>query len=129
MNSCNFVGALGRDWDVSSSNEGKTVANSSMAIKKYNNETTWINIVAFGKIAETLSQHTLKGSQLAIKSEVDINEYEGKYYTKFIINGFTFIGQKPSTQQQGFANQNQQQQQNHDTQNNNQNHGYQGYQG
>jgi len=49
MNSCNFVGALGKDWDVKNSQAGKAVAKNSMAIKKYNNETTWINITAFGK--------------------------------------------------------------------------------
>jgi single-strand DNA-binding protein len=111
MNSCNFVGGLGRDWDVTYSQAGKAVAKNSMAIKKYNNETTWINIIAFGKTAETLAQYTEKGSQLAIKSEVNVNQHEGKYYTNFIINGFTFIGSKkqPQQQSQGFQNQNQQQ--------------------
>jgi len=82
----------------------------------------WINITAFGKSAETLAQYTEKGSQLAIKSEVDINEYEGKYYTSFIINGFTFIGSKKQeqNQQQQAAGQMQQQQ--------NQGYGSQGFQ-
>lgn len=107
MNICAFVGTLGRDWEVSYSKEGKAIAKTSMAIKKYNNETTWINLTAFGKSAETLAQYTEKGSQLAVKTEVNINEHEGKYYTNFIINGFTFIGSKQQDNNQGFQNQQQ----------------------
>ena len=35
MNSCNFIGNLGKDWEVQESN-GKRRAKNSIAIRKYN---------------------------------------------------------------------------------------------
>lgn len=117
MNSCNFIGRLGKDWQTSYSSAGKCVAKNTMAVKKYNNETLWINIVSFGKQGETLSQHTGKGSELGISSSFESREYEKdgikKYFSEFIVNQFTFVGGKGQNQQnnqnQGYQNQGQQQ--------------------
>ena len=71
-----------------------------MAIKKYDKSTMWINIKSFGKQGEVLAQHTGRGSQLSIESELDINKYKEKWYTSFRINKFTFCGGKKQEQQQ-----------------------------
>ncbi len=100
MNLCCFVGALGKDWEKKETKSGTTIYSTSMAVKKYNNETLWINLKCFNKTGETLSQYTGKGSQLAVQTECDINEYEGKYYTSFIVGKFTFVGGKKKEGQQ-----------------------------
>lgn len=121
MNNCSFTGKLGKDWDVRYSSDGKCIAKNTMAVKKYNKETQWVNIVAFSKSGETLSQYTGKGSDLSICAEYSSQEYEKdgqkKYFHEFLINKFTFIGgraqnnQNQSTQnnQQGYQNQQQNQ--------------------
>ncbi len=93
MNSCTFTGVLGKDW-VKKEAGSTQIYNNSMAIKKYDKTTMWINIKSFGKQGEVLAQYTGKGSHLSIESEIDINEYQGKWYTSFKINKFTFCGGK-----------------------------------
>ena len=87
MNSCNFVGTLGRDWE----NKGKLHKNS-LAVRKYDKTTLWVPLIAFGKTAEILEKHTTKGQCIGVSGELDINEYEGKYYTSVIVNKFSFTG-------------------------------------
>lgn len=116
MNACNFTGNLGKPWDVSYTNDGKCVARNTMALKKYNGDTLWINITAFGKNGENLSKHTDKGAYLSILAEYDMREYEKdgqkKYFHSFNISKFTF-GPKnqQNNQNQGYQNQGQQQNQ------------------
>lgn len=109
MNSCNFVGNLGRDWEISYSKDGKAVAKNSLAVKKYKDGTNWLPLVAFGARGENLEKYTNKGSQLAVQCEVDINPYEKdgekKTFTSFIVNQFTFIGSKGGDNQGGGGGQ------------------------
>ncbi len=134
MNSCNFTGRLGNDWEVQYSQAGKAVAKNSMALRKYNGDSVWINLVAFSDRGENVAKFSQKGSMLSIQCSVDVSEYEKEgrkiYYTNFIIDNFTLVEKKTrptasATQQNqgGFQNTQGQaptQQQNNGNQNNNQ---------
>lgn len=104
MNSCNFVGVLGRDWEIKYAASGKAVGKNSMAIRMGKDKTTWINLVCFEKAAEMLSQHTSKGTYLGITSEFVANEYEKdgvkKIWPEFIVRNITFCGKGNGSQQQ-----------------------------
>lgn len=100
MNVCCFTGTLGKDWEVQYSSAGKPRAKNSMAIRKYNGETLWINLVMFSeKRIQALTNNTGKGDKLSVSTNLDINEHEGKYYHTFIINDFTFCGSRSDNQQ------------------------------
>ncbi len=98
MNSCNFVGNLGRDFEIAYTQDGKAVAKNSMAVRKFNGDTLWINIIAFGKRAETLAKYTAKGANLGIQTSLDISTYEKEgrkqYYYSFVIENFTLTGKQ-----------------------------------
>ena len=121
MNSCNFVGKLGRDWETTYTQDGKAIAKNSLAVRKFNGDTIWVNLIVFGKRAETVAQYTEKGKSLAVETNFDPSEYEKdgvkKYFTNFIVNNFTLISdggqqnqnQRPQQNQGYQGNQNQQQ--------------------
>ena len=118
MNSCNFVGKLGRDWETTYTQDGKAIAKNSLAVRKFNGDTIWVNLIVFGKRAETVAQYTEKGKSLAVETNFDPSEYEKdgvkKYFTNFIVNNFTLIsdgdqqqpqqGYQPQGNQQGYQN-------------------------
>ena len=128
MNSCNFVGKLGRDWETTYTQDGKPIAKNSLAVRKFNGDTIWVNLIVFGKRAETVAQYTGKGKSLAVETNFDPSEYEKdgvkKYFTNFIVNNFTLIS---DGQQQGQQNQRPQQNQGYQGNQNQQQpqHGYQ----
>lgn len=128
MNSCNFVGKLGRDWETTYTQDGKPIAKNSLAVRKFNGDTIWVNLIVFGKRAETVAQYTGKGKSLAVETNFDPSEYEKdgvkKYFTNFIVNNFTLIS---DGQQQGQQNQRPQQNQGYQG-NQNQQQPQQGYQ-
>ena len=74
LNSCNFIGRLGRDPEVKYANSGAAIVNFSIACgDDYKDksgqkveQTNWINVVAFGKLAEIIGQWVKKGSQVYI---------------------------------------------------------------
>lgn len=99
-------------WYQNSKNEKTAVGKFTLAIKdNYGNEkddVTFIQFTIFGKQAETLSQYTVKGSQLLVNATVRNSSYTKKsgkeknedsttiYQTNFIVNGFEFLGNPKS---------------------------------
>lgn len=106
MNSCNFTGRLGKDWEVQYSQAGKAVAKNSMTLRKYNGDSVWINLVAFSDRGENVAKFTQKGSMLSVQCSVDVSEYEKEgrknYFTNFIIDNFTLVEKKQDSQQGQF---------------------------
>jgi single-strand DNA-binding protein len=110
LNQCNFIGRLGKEPEVRFMPSGDAVANFSIAIgsswkdknsgeKRENTE--WVNIVAFGKLAEICGEFLVKGTQVHVTSKVKTEKYtdkEGieKYATKFIAESVQMLGSKPS---------------------------------
>ncbi|MDU3723917.1 MAG: single-stranded DNA-binding protein, partial [Clostridium celatum] len=69
-------------------------------------ETDFIKCVAFGKIAETIAQYVLKGRQVAITGSIRTGSYENNagnkiYTTDVVLDGFEFIGNSNSSNNQG----------------------------
>lgn len=78
-------------------------------------ETDFINILAFGKTAETLCQYLKKGDQVALEGRIQTGSYEKEgvriYTTEVVVERFTFIGNSKNegnkgTQSTGSAGQN-----------------------
>lgn len=125
MNVTNFIGRLGRDWELKYSGGGNAYAKNSLAVRRSfkdkqsgEYETDWVPITAFGKTAETLANYTNKGSSLAVEGSLQVTQTqneagENRTYYDVIINRFHFIDgdqQQQQSQQQGQVQQQPQQQ-------------------
>ena len=107
MNKCILFGNVGKDPEVRTLESGKKVAKFSLATNKsYTNhqgekitETSWHNIVLWGKLAELAEKYVKKGSSLIIEGEISYRSYENKdghtvYTTDIIGNALHFAGGK-----------------------------------
>lgn len=84
---------------------GTAVCRFTLAVNRpyKKDETDFINCVAFGKIAETIAQHVLKGRQVAITGSIRTGSYENNagnkiYTTDIALDGFEFIGNSNNNQ-------------------------------
>ena len=107
MNRVQLYGNVGADPDVKILQSGKTVAKFSLATNKsYTNstgekitETSWHNIVLWGKVAETASKYVKKGSSIILEGEISYRTYENKegqtvYVTEIVGKALHFVGSK-----------------------------------
>jgi single-strand DNA-binding protein len=107
MNKWIGIGRVGTDPEVKTLDSNKMVAKFSFAtIERYtqNNErkeeTTWHNIVVWGKLAEIAEKWVKKGNQLAIEGKVKTRSWDDKdghkkYITEIVADSFEMIGPKP----------------------------------
>ena len=82
MNKFLFTGNLGQDSEVKCTASGTAVLSFSVAVKYgYGDraKTTWVRCALFGKRAEgNLSQYLVKGAQVAVSGELELQEWEGQ---------------------------------------------------
>lgn len=116
MNKIILFGNVGKDPDSKQINS-KTVTKFSLATNKtYSNsagekitETSWHNIVFWGKIAETASKYVKKGMSLIIEGEISYRSYENQqgqtiYVTEIIGHNMHFVGNKPEEKAEHKSN-------------------------
>lgn len=108
MNKVTLYGFLGRDFELSKTNSGKTVAKNSLAITKRwinsnNNKeehTDWIPITLFDKSAENANTFFKKGDRFLCEGEINTYAYtddetnEKKYGFSVIVRNFHFTKSK-----------------------------------
>lgn len=83
-NEVQLIGNLGKDVDYREFENGGRLAKFSLATNEiYRNtkgekikETTWHNIIAWGKTAELMNELLEKGSEVAIKGKLVNSNYE-----------------------------------------------------
>ena len=107
MNNVTLVGRLSKDPDLRyTANKGTPVARFSIAvrnsIKNENGEygAYFINCIAFGKTAELISTHLIKGREIGVTGSLMTGSYEDKqgvkrYTTDVKVDTFDFIGIAP----------------------------------
>jgi len=90
MNTAIISGNLGRDPDLRFTANGKAVASFSVAAAsnyvKSNGEgkeiTDWLNVVCWGKLAESVGNTLTKGDNVLVKGRISTRSYEAKDGTK-----------------------------------------------
>ncbi len=101
-NSVQLIGRPGNDPEVRTVGNRKLARFSLATNDHYYNEnheletsTSWHNIVAWGKIAESVEKHVKKGKKIAIEGRLRTRVYEkdGKknYITEITVNEFMLI--------------------------------------
>lgn len=106
-NKVQLIGNLGGSPEVKNTESGKKLARFSIATNEiYRNangekikETTWHNIVAWGKVADIVEKFLNKGSEVAIEGKLISRSYtdkEGvkKYITEVQVNDLLMLGSK-----------------------------------
>lgn len=113
LNQCNFIGRVGKDPEIKYMANGTAVAGLSIACgeswKDKNTgekveKTEWINLTAFGKLAEIIGEYVKKGSKLYVSGKFKTDKYQAqdgtdRYSTKVIINNMQMLDSKPQAPQ------------------------------
>jgi single-strand DNA-binding protein len=104
-NSITMIGRLGQDPTQGSTNSGTDYANFSIAGKsvRQDDETLWMRVTVWGKLAEICGKHLHKGSEVAVFGSLKANSYqnkEGETITDKVINAdrVTFLGKKEDSE-------------------------------
>src|SRR5690606_6409450 len=100
-----LLGNLTRDVEMRTTASGQNVANFSLAVSRtwrgqdgqQNEQTSFINCVAWGKAGEIIAQYTSKGSPLLVSGRLDQRSYEDKDGNKrqaveVVVEDFNFTG-------------------------------------
>lgn len=106
-NHVQLIGRLGANIDVKKLDSGKAVGKVSLATNEvYKNqkgerveETTWHNLVVWGKNAEILEKYTEKGAEIGVSGKISNRSYvdkEGikKYITEIVVNEVLLLGDR-----------------------------------
>jgi single-strand DNA-binding protein len=84
LNKCCFIGRLGQDPETRHMPNGNAVTNISLAVgDDYKDkdgrkveQTEWVRISAFGKLAEVMAQYLKKGSKVYIEGKMKTRSYD-----------------------------------------------------
>ena len=100
-----LMGNLTRDIELRTTSNGQSVASFSLAVTRtwkdqsgtQQDQTSFINCVAWGKAGEILAQYVKKGSPLLVSGRLDQRSYEDKDGNKrqaveVVVEDFNFVG-------------------------------------
>ena len=100
-----LMGNLTRDVEQRTTSGGQSVASFSLAVTRswrsqdgqQQEQTSFINCVAWGKVGEIIAQYVKKGSPLLVSGRLDQRSYEDKDGNKrqaveVVVEDFNFIG-------------------------------------
>jgi len=116
FNKCIFAGRLTRDPELRNTPNGSPTCSFTLAVdrgfknKDGEKECDFINIVAWGKLAENAAAYLEKGKLALAEGRLQIRSYENKdglkvYVTEIIANDIKFLSPKENTQTQEQLNQ------------------------
>lgn len=107
VNKVILIGRLGKDPELKYTQSGRAVANFSLATDRSwkgqdgqkQRDTTWHNIVVWGKRAEVVKEYLAKGQQIYIEGRIDNRSYDDKegnkkYISEVVLEDFAFLGSK-----------------------------------
>jgi len=99
-----LMGNLTRDVEVRTTASGQSVANFSLAISRswrgqdgqQQDQTSFINCVAWGKVGDIIAQYVHKGSPLLVSGRLDQRSYQDKDGNKrsaveVVVEDFNFV--------------------------------------
>lgn len=100
-----LMGNLTRDVEVRTTASGQSVANFSLAVNRswrgqdgqQQDQTSFINCVAWGKVGDIIAQYVRKGSPLLVSGRLDQRSYQDKDGNKrsaveVVVEDFNFVG-------------------------------------
>jgi len=109
MNTVKLIGNVGNEVNVLTFENGKKASFSLATNETYTNKkneevknTTWHNVVAWGKVAEVCADLVRKGKLVSIEGKLNYRNYVNKenktvYVTEIIANKVTEVEAKPQS--------------------------------
>lgn len=101
MNKFIGIGNLTKSVEIRYTQQGLAVGTFTLAIKRETkeDETDFLNCVAYGKTAELVSKYLNKGSQVAVEGHIQTGSYENKegkkvYTTDIVVDKIKFLNSK-----------------------------------
>jgi len=102
LNQCTFIGNLGADPEIRRSQDGRPIANFSLAVTESwrdkntgerKENTTWVRCVCFSEgLCKVLEQYVRKGSKLYIQGKWQVRTWEKdgqkQYSTECVLQNF-----------------------------------------
>ena len=102
LNSCEFIGHLGRDPEIRTTQSGDKVANISLAVSEKwrdrnsgerKERTEWVRLVIFGNLVDIAEQYLRKGSKAYFRGRLASRKWQDqsgqdKYTTEIILSGY-----------------------------------------
>jgi len=114
VNKAILIGNIGRDIELRHSASGMAIAKFALATNerrkdkdgKWQDQTEWHNIVAFGKLAEFCGQYLGKGRAVYVEGSIRTRTYDDdkgnrRYFTEIIAQTIRFVGPKPQGAESG----------------------------
>lgn len=115
--SLNVVAIMGRmaaDAQLRTTQSGKNVASFRVAVDRGRkdangqNQTDWLNVVAWGKTADFVSRYFSKGSMIAVTGRLQSRNYQDKNGNnrtaiEIVANQVSFCGAKPRAEEPNAA--------------------------
>ena len=97
-----LAGNLTRDWETKSLSTGTKVANSAIAVnrkRKDGEETLFMEVTAFAKTADILTQYTGKGSTVLLEGHLKLEQWESREGQRrqkisLTVDSFQFVGRR-----------------------------------
>lgn len=100
-----IVGNLGRDVEVRNAGSSEVVNNSLAVTERvklngeWTDQTEWVNIVAWGGMAKTLSSYCRKGSRIMVEGKLQTRKWEKdgqqKQTTEVFVTTLLLLDSKP----------------------------------
>src|SRR5947209_351291 len=79
FNQCQFIGHLGKDPELSVTNNGKPVTKFSLAVDQgKDQQPMWLNITCWDKLAETVEQYARKGMLVFVQGRLVLRQYKDR---------------------------------------------------
>lgn len=106
MNIIALTGNATKDVELKYTQQGTAIGAGTIAVRRdFKNkqtneyETDFINFTAFGKTAEIMANHIMKGSKFGINGRLQIRTYDNdqgqrQYFTEVVVSGFDFPDKK-----------------------------------
>lgn len=99
FNNCTFSGNVGRDPEARYFEDGKMVANFSIAVEgRKKDDTLWLPVKVWNKQAQTIVDYVEKGSKIIVSGELQQETWtkDGVEKSRVVLNcqNFTLLGSK-----------------------------------
>lgn len=96
MNNVFLVGRITKDIELRYTPSNKAIAEISLAVNNGKDDTTFIRLTAFDKLAELVSKYSKKGDLIGTQSIIKNHNWEDKegnkhYEYSFIVNKISFL--------------------------------------
>ena len=72
-----IIGSLGRDPEMRYTVDGKPVTSFSVAVSDRKDETMWVRVSTWNKLAETCNQYLHKGSKVLVEGRLNQDKNTG----------------------------------------------------